>query len=304
MRHSRLRARARCVAVAGVLIAAASGLAPGANAQQTFDRLIVFGDSYADLSLSNQPASNPLAPPGFKASFWNVYPLSLQAHLGIPDILDVAVGGATASPLIGPPGIPPFLNLPQQVTAFLGTNPPFGPRDLITLNIGGNDIRDIVRQANASSFSAGYPSELLTKDNFQKFADQTVKYVMGDPTIGVKGITDLIKAGAHNFVLGEFSTISGLPELQPIFNANPDLKNAADKYARAYFDGMQTALLPYAQAGNRFFLFDLGRLGQAVNADPAKYNFSGGFMCPPNGLPSPFSAVCGATPSNPTTACI
>jgi len=300
MRHPRSRAWARSAISAAALTLAVAGLSQNAAAQQTFDRLIVFGDSYADLSLSNQPASNPLAPPGFKASFWNVYPLSLQAHLGIPNILDVAVGGATASPLIGPPGIPPFLNLPQQVTAFLGTNPPFGPHDLITLNIGGNDIRDIVRQTNASSFSAGYPSELLTKDNFQKFADQTVKYAMGDPTIGVKGVTDLIKAGAHNFVLGEFSTISGLPELQPIFNSNPDLKDAADKYARAYFDGMQTALLPYAQAGNRFFLFDLGRLGQAVNADPAKYGFSGGFMCPPNGLPSPFSAVCGATPSNPT----
>jgi len=65
MRHPRSRAWARSAISAAALTLAVAGLSQNAAAQQTFDRLIVFGDSYADLSLSNQPASNPLAPPGF-----------------------------------------------------------------------------------------------------------------------------------------------------------------------------------------------------------------------------------------------
>jgi hypothetical protein len=218
MRHPRSRAWARFIACAAALVAAASGFAPGAIAQQHFNHLFVFGDSYADLTLSDKPASNPLAPPGFNLPAWRVYPLSLAANLGIKggQIADIAVGGATASPKIGPPGIPPFLDLPQQVGAFLATNPPFGPNDLITLNIGGNDIREIFRNTvfgkPADNLAAGYINDTLKGDNAKTFADQTVNYAIG--TTGVPGIADLVKAGGRNFVLGEFSTISGLPELQ------------------------------------------------------------------------------------------
>ena len=294
MRYPRSPAWARSAAVAAVLTAATLGVAPSATAQQKFNNLFVFGDSYADLTLSDKPASNLLAPTPngvlVGLALWRVYPLSLQANLGIPNIADVAVGGATASPLIGPPLVPPGFNLPQQVGAFLATNPPFGPNDLITLNIGGNDARELVKNGSA----AGYPSVPFTKDNAKTFADLTTGYVM------TTAIDPLVRAGARTFVLGEFSSISGLPELQPTLNGNPDLKKAADAYAQAYFNGMQAALLPYAQSGVRFFLFDLARLGDAVNKDPGKYGFTGGFMCPQNGLEGLAAAICGATPQNPT----
>jgi uncharacterized protein YhjY with autotransporter beta-barrel domain/phospholipase/lecithinase/hemolysin len=338
MRHPCLRAWARSIATA-VFIAAASGLAPGASAQQQFDRLFVFGDSYADLTLSNKPAFNSLAPPGLGLSFWNVYPVSLAGNLHIPQSIDVAVGGATASPTAGTPSpliFPPVIapgNLPQQVGGFFTTSPSFsfGANDLVTINIGGNDIREIfVNTATGNArgnLAAGYFDELLTENNANKFAGQTVKYAMGG-TSGLMGVTDLINAGAHNFVLGEFSSISRLPELQLKLQSSVaaglltqaqanDIAKSADAYATAYFNGMQAALLPYAQAGNRFFLFDLGRLGDAVFQNPAKYGFTGtdgnpafspGFMCPQNGLPAtlpngasnPVVAVCGATIKNPT----
>ncbi|HWE19422.1 MAG TPA: autotransporter domain-containing protein [Hyphomicrobiaceae bacterium] len=295
MRHPRSFAWAHSAAVAAALVAATLAVAPSASAQQKFDNLFVFGDSYADLTLSDKPASNLLAPTlpngdPLGLSLWRVYPLSLQAELGIPNIVDVAVGGATASPLIGPPGVPPFLNLPQQVGAFLAPKPLFGPNDLITLNIGGNDARELVKNGSA----AGYPSVPFTKDNAKTFADLTTGYVM------TTAIDPLVRAGARTFVLGEFSSISGLPELQPNFNANPELKKAADDYAQAYFNGMQAALLPHAQSGVRFFLFDLARLGDAVNKDPGKFGFSGGFICPRNGLEGLAAAICGATRENPT----
>ena len=48
-------------------------------------------------------------------------------------------------------------------------------------------------------------------------------------------------------------------------------------------EGMQTQLTPLANAGVRFFMFDLARLGAKVNEDPARYGFVG-FRCPPPAL--------------------
>jgi uncharacterized protein YhjY with autotransporter beta-barrel domain/phospholipase/lecithinase/hemolysin len=296
MRHPRSRAWARSIACAAALVAA-SGFGPGAVAQQRFDHLFVFGDSYADLTLSDQPATNPLAPPGGSLPVWRVYPLSLAASLGIDhgQIADIAVGGATASPVIGPPGIPPGLDLPQQVGAFLATNPPFGPNDLITINIGGNDIREIffntITGNPAGNFAAGYLNDVITQSNAKAFADLTTGYVIGG------AIDPLVHAGGRNFVLGGFSSISGLPELQAALSLLPkaaadDLAKSVDDYAQAYFDGTQVALRPYALAGKRFFLFDLARLGQQVLADP-RYGFT--YTAFDNGTPT--ASICPAIPS-------
>src|SRR5262245_5770723 len=115
MRGSRLRTWARSVVLAAGVVGAVSGLVPGAMAQQKFDRLFIFGDSYADLTLAN-----PVVTGQFGLALWNVYPVSLGQNLGIPNSawVDFAVGGATASPN-GTPALPPFWNLPQQVDDFL-----------------------------------------------------------------------------------------------------------------------------------------------------------------------------------------
>jgi uncharacterized protein YhjY with autotransporter beta-barrel domain/phospholipase/lecithinase/hemolysin len=307
MRYPRPSAWARSVAVAAGLIAGTVGLAPGATAQQKFDNLIVFGDSYADLTLGNPQLTGQ---PGL--AFWNVYPIALAEYLKIPTSIDFAVGGATASPL-GQPALPPFWNLPQQVEAFGPAVNRFGPHDLVTINIGGNDIRAILDNSFFQTDGAtrneafGYPKELINPQNAKDFADKTTGYAVGQ-------IDLLVKAGAKTFMLGEFSTISGLPELQNNLQGVPQgvaqfVAASADGFARAYFEGMQTALLPYARSGVRLFLFDLARLADAVNKDPGKYGFSGGFMCPQNELPAlvngernPLKAICGATFANPTNA--
>jgi uncharacterized protein YhjY with autotransporter beta-barrel domain/phospholipase/lecithinase/hemolysin len=306
MRHPRSRARARSIACAAVLAAATSAFAPGASAQQHFDHLFVFGDSYADLTLSDRPdLKTPLAPAGLGLSLWRVYPLPLAENLGMKDsqIVDYAVGGARASP-VGSAAAPPFLELPQQVGAFLSTKTPLGPNDLVTLNIGGNDIRSIfgntLTNNPAGNATLGYPNKLITKDNAKEFADATTSFVMNG------AITPLVNAGAHNFVLGGFSAFSGLPEFQaalpllPSDQAREAAKAAVDKYAELYFADMQNALRPLALAGDRFFLFDLGRLGQQVLTDP-RYGFTytsfdskgtpTGSQCPP--IPS--ATICGGS---------
>src|SRR5262245_11647819 len=297
MRDPHALAWTRSATFVATLLAAAVGLQSSAAAQAKYDRLFVFGDSYADLTLSDSPASNPLAPPGLKLNLWRVYPVPLANNLGIPGTLitDVAVGGATADPNLGnpsaliAPGIAPPPNLPQQVEAFLGTNPSFGSRDLVTINIGGNDIRNILTNTPAQNLALGYPAS-ITPANAKEFADKTTQFA-------TKQIGLLHDAGARNFVLGGFSSISGLPELQDNLKGLPVpvadfVAKSADAYAQAYFAGMQTQLAPLANAGVRFFMFDLALLGANVNADPVKYGFVG-FRCPP---PAP---VCGGSINSP-----
>ena len=266
MCNPRAPARARAVLFVAALISGLAGLAPSVSAEEKFQRLFVFGDSYTDTAL---------------AGLWRVYPLPLQENLGIPQMVEFGVGGARASP-IGPPAVvPPGWHLKQQVDAYLGTNDPIGTRDLVTLNIGGNDGLGIVGNilTPANNAFIGYPAISMNVANAATFANQTADYATAE-------IQRLIGAGARNFVLGEFSGLSGLPVVPAAVGP------IADAYGLAYFNAMQARLAPLGQAGIRFFMLDLFRLGNAVNADPAKYGFVG-FNCP-GGPP-----VCGGSINSP-----
>src|SRR5262249_22388538 len=192
-------------------------------------------------------------------------------------------------------------NVVGGVEGFGATRPSFGPHDLVTINTGGNDIRDIPPSAPASLLALGYPAS-ITPANAKDFADKTTGFASDQ-------IKLLVNAGARNFVLGEFSSISRLPELQDNLKGLPKatadfISASADGYAKAYFEVMQAQLVPLATWGVRFFMFDLARLGDAVKADvdagSPKYGFTGGFRCPANGLPDLLAGICGATLANPT----
>jgi uncharacterized protein YhjY with autotransporter beta-barrel domain/phospholipase/lecithinase/hemolysin len=278
MRNPLAPAWARSTVFAAALISGTAALTSGAAAEDKFNRLFVFGDSYADVTLAG-PSLLPAHPP-----LWTVYPIPLANDLQVPGtaIVNFAVGGARASPF-GPPAAvnPPGWHLPQEVDAFLATANPIGPRDLVTLNIGGNDglaLLSNIATPIKNTF-IGYPGISISVANASKFANITADYATAQ-------IQRLVNAGAHNFVLGEFSGLSGLPVVPAA------LGPIADAYGKAYFDSMQTHLLPFAQSGVRFFMLDLFRLGSAVNADPAKYGFVA-FNCPP---PAP---ICGGSINSP-----
>lgn len=262
MRSNCVHSRVRRFALAAALISATAFLTPGASGEQKFDRLFVFGDSYTDIQLQG---------------LWRVYPLPLQDGLGIPVMVEFGVGGARASP-IGPPAVvPPGWHLHQQVNAYLATNDPFGSRDLITLNIGGNDGIGILSGVGGL---IGYDVVPMTVANAPDFAGDTADYAFAE-------IDRLVKAGGQSFILGGFSGLSGL-QIAPV-QLNPAV---ADAYGRAYFEGMQTRLAPLAQSGARFFLLDLFRLGVQVEANLSAYGLTG-ILCPGGG------AVCGGAINSP-----
>ena len=254
-----------------VLVALTTGIAAVASsaaAEDKFPRLFVFGDSYTDIAL---------------AGLWRVYPLPLRENLGIdPDkMVEFGVGGARASP-IGPAAVvPPGWHLQQQVDAYLATGNLIGSRDLVTLNIGGNDGLALLNNIAAplNNTFIGYPGISISVGNASNFANITADYTTTQ-------IQRLIDSGARNFVLGEFSGLSGLPVVPGV------LGPIADTYGQAYFNAMQTRLAPLGQSGVRFFILDLFRLGVAVNADPGRYGFVG-FNCP--GAPP----ICGGVITSP-----
>src|SRR5215813_3681577 len=265
MRNPLAPAWARSTVFAAVLISGVAALTSGAAAEDKFNRLFVFGDSYADVTLAG-PSVLPPHPP-----LWTVYPIPLANDLGIPGtaITNFAVGGARASP-IGPPATvnPPGWHLQQQVDAYLANGNLIGPRDLVTLNIGGNDglalLGNILTPANNTVI--GYPGISIGVGNAATFANITADFATAQ-------IERLVASGARNFVLGEFSGLSGLPIVPSV------VAPIADAYGQAYFNAMQARLAPLAQDGVRFFMFDLFRLGRAVSADPARFGFIG-FNCP------------------------
>jgi outer membrane lipase/esterase len=268
MRNSPAPGWARSAVFTAALTSAITAFAPSASAQQKFDQLFIFGDSYTDTAL---------------AGLWRVYPLPLADNLKIPpaQIVEFGVGGARASP-IGPPAVvPPGWHLLQQVDAYLAGGSLVGPRDLVTLNIGGNDGLALLNNIGApgNNVFIGYPGVSLSVGNASTFAGITADYATAQ-------IQRLVDSGARNFVLGEFSGLSGLPVVPGV------LAPIADAYGKAYFDAMQTRMAPLGESGIRIFMFDLFRLGVAVNADPAKYGFVG-FNCP--GAPP----ICGGSIASP-----
>ena len=256
MRNPRLPVWARSAAFATALTFAVAGQAPDAVAEFKYNQLFVFGDSYADVTLSDKPASNPHAPAGVHLDVWRVYPVPLKEGLGIPEIQDFAIGGATTG------------SLPGQVDNFLSTGVVLSPRDLVTINIGGND-------------GIGYT--LIVKD----LANAPLAGQLAAVNAAAQ-IKRLVDAGGQTFVIGAFSGLSGLP----FITNNGGNPAVGDAFGAAYFQALQLQLLPMAQAGARFFLLDEFRLGQQVQADPARYGLVG-INCPGGGT------VCGGSINSP-----
>jgi outer membrane lipase/esterase len=232
-------------------------LPAAASAQAVYTQQVVYGDSYADNgNLINGSYFNPNQPyprqvttnVGFLTFF--VYPTPLQHLLGIPDagMFDYAFGGATTGP--GVPGL--ILGYQQQIDASLALGQRFGPRTLVTINIGGNDGG----AAEGGLSLAQAPGTAATAS-----------------TNLANGVGTLIGAGAHNFMISTFDDVSTVPDIFDGSHGQGAI--AADKlYGALFFAGEEAKLAPYAEAGARIFTFNLSQFAREVDADPARYGFT------------------------------
>ena len=151
----------RRLALAALTATALTGLSAPASAQQ-IDRIVTFGDSYADDGnffqiLGINPATTTIYTSGRFSGTTN-YIDTLSNILNVP-VENFAIGGAMAQTFPGgasntnclsiPASCPlgftyevdQFFNVGTQSSAFPNSDPTFDEGDLLTVSIGGNDGR-------------------------------------------------------------------------------------------------------------------------------------------------------------------
>ncbi|MCE9649759.1 MAG: autotransporter domain-containing protein [Parvibaculum sp.] len=235
----------------------AAGVPSQASAQDQYSQIIVYGDSYADNgNVVNNGYFDPSQPYPRHSSTnlgflgFLVYPTSLQSLMDIPDsgMQNYAFGGATSGA-----GIPGFLlGFGQQINASLTLGQTFGPRDLVVINIGGND--------------GGASSGALTVSQAPGVAATAATNIHA-------GIQTLVAAGAQNIMLSTFDDTS---EIQNIKNGShgQGAIDAGKLYGSLLFSAVQTSLVPISESGVRIFTFNLSQFAREVSANQAAYGFT------------------------------
>ena len=240
------------------LLASATVLAAGTlmstQAQaQRIDRIVAFGDSYADdgnfFELTGIP--RPLAYPNGRFSNGTNFIDTLSQILGRP-VDNFAIGGAFTG--IGNINGIPGLGFQLETQSFLAGGGPaafprvsgkFGAQDLLAISIGGNDARAyrLTGGTVAGAAAAAAP----------RVAEATA------------GLTALVNAGARNitFLAGD---VGRLPEA-----VGQPSAAAGTAFSSAFNQGIRTTLANFANQGAIVNYLDLNLIGDRVAANPGAF---------------------------------
>ena len=273
--------RTRRIFSALLLGASAVTLAAPAQAQRV-DRIIAFGDSYADDGNAFQlgGATPPIIYSTGRFSGGTNYVDTLGQILGVP-IYNYAIGGArtgNGNQNAGLPGftfeVQSFLNATGGANGAFPTIPgTFDENDLVTVSIGGNDARAYQQGGGTVAGAGAAAATALTAAN----ANLNLLVAAGAPTI--------------SFLAGDTGL---LPEVN--FLANPALAaSVRTAYSTAFNTGIQATLAGYAANGVMVHYLDLTTMLQRVQADFSAYGLTG-LACPafpaPAGPGVPGSTAC------------
>ena len=266
--HRRTMTRALFAATA----LAATALASPAAAQR-IDRIVAFGDSYADDG--NAIAlllANPFVPQATKDQLMLVYPtgrfsggtnyIDSLSQLLNADVDNFAIGGAlTDDTNTNGPVLPGFTT---EWNAFLAggggvfptVDSTFDEDDLVTVSIGGNDARffEVLggqEEDAATAAAASVDSAEL-------------------------GLDALVGAGAQNI-----SFLAGNTAILPEIAGDAQAQAIRNTYSTAFNQGIQDVLAGYAADGVMVHYLDLTLVGERIMENPAAYGLSSGGACAP-----------------------
>ena len=253
-------------------VASAALLSPTSAEAQRIERVVAFGDSYADdgnvFQLSGTPPPS-IYPRGRFSNDTNFVD-TIGQILGVP-IDNFAIGGAfTGTGNISNPALPGFALQYQSFiagggpAAFPRVSGTFGPNDLAVISIGGNDAR-------AYQFSAG-PNPTSA---------QITSLIAGAPAQAqirvaeaMTGINTLVGAGAQNitFLAGD---VGRLPEV-----AGRPVASVGSAFSSAFNSGIQQSLAGVAASGVTVNYLDLSQIGNVVEANLAAFGLQSAGACP------------------------
>jgi uncharacterized protein YhjY with autotransporter beta-barrel domain/phospholipase/lecithinase/hemolysin len=256
--------RRRVLACASLLSLAA--VAAPAGAQQ-IDRIIVFGDSYADtgnaLRLAGIPPLSTQIYTTGRFSGGSNYVDTLSDLLQVPQY-NFAIGGASTTGN-GTTGLPGF---PFEVQEFLAGGGTLGfptvdttltRSDLVALSIGGNDAR--YYQLGGGTLAGAPAAAAASVTAFQQNFDLVMQ--KGSPTI---------------------SFLAGNTALLPEIANDPSAQAVRAAFSGAYNSGAQQVLAGYAANGAIVPYLDLTTMLGSINANPAAFGIQG-LTCP--AIPDP-----------------
>ena len=249
---------------------------PSTVAAQHVDRIVVFGDSYADTGNALRLAGiDPLTTQVYttgRFSGGSNYVDTLSDTLQIPQF-NFAIGGARTNNGNQSAGLPGLTFEVQQFLAGGGTlgfpvvNTALDRSDLVAVSIGGNDAR-FYQQSGGTV--AGAPAAAATAvTSFQQNFDLVMQ--RGTPTI--------------SFLAGDTGR---LPEIA----TNPAGAAVRTAVSNSFNNSVQNVLAGYASRGSIVHYLDLSAILNNVTANPTAYGITNGLVCPTFQPPTPASTTC------------
>jgi len=251
----------RNAAVAALTVAAFGAIA-GAASAQSYNRLVVFGDSLSDNGNLFAATGNtqPTSPPYFQGRFSNgpTFVELLGFNLGrsavgapVTGSIDYAYGGARTDSQAFPPG------MRNQLLAYTGANGVFGANDLVSVLGGANNIFQGFGAASVSSNPTGAVSALGAS------AAADLNFI----------INDIAARGAGTIL------VTNLPRLgvTPQFSATGPNGAALADFAGQSFNGSLFAGLVTVAASKpntNIIYFDLYKVSDALIANPGRFGLS------------------------------
>ena len=250
-------------AAAAALAVAAFGVAASAASAQTYNRLVVFGDSLSDNGnlYAATGGGTPTSPPYFEGRFSNgpVFTELLGFDAGrytagapVTGSVNYAFGGARTDSAANPPG------MRNQLLAYTGAGGTFGANDLVSILGGANNIFQAVPGAAVSPNPTGVIGPVATA------AAADIDFI----------VDSVATAGAGTILVGNLPNLA----ITPQFNQGPGAPAAPlANYAGTTFNGaLLNNLLATAadQPNTNIIMMDLFKIGTTLAADPARFGLT------------------------------
>lgn len=259
---SRFLRNAACAALAVVAVGAVASTASA----QTYNRLVVFGDSLSDNGnlYAVTGGTNPQSPPYYLGRFSNgpVFTELLGFNAGrytagapVTGSVNYAFGGARTDSAASPPG------MRNQLLAYTGAGGTFGRNDLVSVLGGANNIFQAFPGAAVSTNPTGAMQATANA------AATDINFI----------VNSVASAGAGTIL------VSNLPRLgiTPQFSAsNPSVGAAGSALADYAGSTFNSALLSRlmvtaaAQPNTNIILMDLYKISDPMAANPGRFGLT------------------------------
>lgn len=252
----------RGAALAALTAAAAGAMASAASAQ-TYNRLVVFGDSLSDNGNLYVATGNtqPTSPPYFQGRFSNgpVFTELLgfnagRSAAGAPRTgsINYAYGGARTDSSAFPPG------MRNQLLQYTGGGGTFGANDLVSILGGANNIFQAVPAASVSPNPTGAIQPVALA------AAADINFIVN--SVAAAGAGTILVANLPNLALTpQFNQGPGAP-------AAPLADYAGTQFNGALLNGLMTTAA--ARPGTNIILMDLYKIGATLAGNPGLFGLT------------------------------